>query len=108
MLSLLKNNIEWITLVPFGWQERKNSPEIHLNTTADYYWCETDTGIAQVATPVKSYGMHIMLKPHIWKWYDNHERQGGNDDTDFTPQNKAGENVVGRGFAIDGSLAFEL
>lgn len=66
LLPLLRNNVEWISIVPFGWQEKKNSAEIHLNTTADYFWCETDTGIIQITESARRYGMHVMLKPHLW------------------------------------------
>jgi len=30
----------------------------------------------------------------IWKWYDYHESAGGNDNHDFTPQNKPAEKVI--------------
>lgn len=30
----------------------------------------------------------------IWKWYHNHEGQGGKDDIDFTPQNKMAEKTI--------------
>ncbi|CAN5306828.1 hypothetical protein BH23BAC2_BH23BAC2_02930 [soil metagenome] len=30
----------------------------------------------------------------LWKWFHNHEKAGGADDTQFTPQNKPAENVV--------------
>lgn len=30
----------------------------------------------------------------IWKWYHNHESQGGNGDLDFTPQNKLAEKTI--------------
>ena len=30
----------------------------------------------------------------LWKWYDNHEKAGGKNDTDYTVQNKPAENIV--------------
>ena len=30
----------------------------------------------------------------IWKWYHNHESQGGADNIDFTPQNKVAETYI--------------
>lgn len=30
----------------------------------------------------------------IWKWYHDHERQGGKGDLDFTPQNKPAEKTI--------------
>lgn len=32
----------------------------------------------------------------LWKWYDNHERSGGTDNSRFTPQNKPAEELVRR------------
>lgn len=30
----------------------------------------------------------------LWKWYDNHEKSGGENNTDYTVQNKPAENIV--------------
>lgn len=30
----------------------------------------------------------------IWKWYHNHDQQGGKENIDFTPQNKSAENLI--------------
>ena len=34
----------------------------------------------------------------VWKWFDNHERVGGEGNTGYTPQNKPGEEVIQKWF----------
>ena len=36
----------------------------------------------------------------IWKWFHNHERSGGSDDNQFTPQNKPVEAIIKAQFSI--------
>jgi hypothetical protein len=30
----------------------------------------------------------------VWKWYDNHEKVGGENNTDYTPQNKPSQQLI--------------
>lgn len=36
----------------------------------------------------------------IWKWFHNHERAGGKNDTQFTPQNKPVEEIVRKYYGL--------
>jgi len=63
---VLANNIEWLVLVPFGWQDDEHSPDVRMSTHNDHYWSETDSGIAQISSLARSRGIRIMLKPHLW------------------------------------------
>jgi hypothetical protein len=66
LAPLLANNIEWIVLVPFGWQKDEQSPDVRMSTHNDHYWSETDSGIVQISSIAHSHGMRVMLKPHLW------------------------------------------
>ncbi len=63
--TLLRDNVEWVCLGPFGWQDGIRAREIRLNTE-HAMWCETDTGIVAITREAHARGMHVMLKPHIW------------------------------------------
>lgn len=66
LTPLLVNNIEWLVLVPFGWQDDEHSPDVRFSTHNDLYWSETDSGIVQISAIARSRGIRIMLKPHLW------------------------------------------
>jgi hypothetical protein len=62
---LMRNNVEWVALIPFGWQPRYDVAQIQLRTSG-VIWGETDTGLRETAVQARSYGIKTMLKPHIW------------------------------------------
>ncbi len=37
----------------------------------------------------------------IWKWFHNHEKAGGESDTQFTPQNKPVEEIIGKYYGFN-------
>lgn len=64
-LPLLRDNVEWIAVTPFGWQERLDATEIGVNGDAGY-WSESDSGIVALARMAHDRGLRIALKPHLW------------------------------------------
>jgi len=54
-----------LTLIPFGFQERIDTPAIRMNTDARWY-SESDAGIRTLATQARDRGMGLILKPHLW------------------------------------------
>jgi hypothetical protein len=63
---LLRNNVEWVTLVSYGFQHEALEPDLRSSAGQGGDWSKTDAGIEQIATLAKSFGMHVMLKPQIW------------------------------------------
>jgi hypothetical protein len=62
---LLRDNVEWISVSPFGWQERLGGTEIEIHPDAGY-WTESDSGIVSLAAMARARGMKLMLKPQLW------------------------------------------
>jgi len=63
--ELVDTGVEWIALVPFGWQPRFDAPQIQLRTTRGY-WTQTDVGIRRIAEIAATAGVRVFLKPHIY------------------------------------------
>ncbi len=66
VLPLVRNNIEWIAQVPFGWQDHHDQPELHMSALGNMPWSEADSGIAQITLRARRHGIQTMLKPHVW------------------------------------------
>jgi len=63
--ALVDAGVNWIALVPFGWQPRFDTPEVQLRTSG-VRWSETDAGLREIAASARERGISVMLKPHIW------------------------------------------
>ncbi len=63
---LIRNNIEWIALTPFGWQEAHNSTVISTAPEAGEPWGLRDDELEQMARTAKQQGLRVFLKPHLW------------------------------------------
>ena len=57
--------VDWIALIPFGWQPRYDVPRVELRTTG-VRWAETDEGLRELARQAQARGMGVLIKPHIW------------------------------------------
>lgn len=66
LLPLVQNNIEWVVLVPFGWQDDANSSKLSTSFADGVVWSEKDSGIVQTIRIAKRLGIRSMLKPHVW------------------------------------------
>ena len=62
---LLRANVEWISVSPFGWQRRLDGTHIESHGEAGY-WSESDSGIAALTRMAHARGMRVALKPHLW------------------------------------------
>jgi hypothetical protein len=62
---LVRNNVEWVSVTPFGWQERLDGTHIHVGGE-DGYWSERDSGIVELTSMAKARGVRVMLRPHLW------------------------------------------
>ncbi len=65
--SLSAHHVAWISLTPFGWQERADEPTFSIVTGGRIYWGETDSGLVATARLARERGrIRTLLKPHLW------------------------------------------
>jgi hypothetical protein len=63
--SLLRDNVEWVSVTPFGWQENLAATVIEADGEAGY-WSESDSGVVELTRMAHARGLRVMLKPHLW------------------------------------------
>ncbi|HEU4724689.1 MAG TPA: hypothetical protein VFU59_05245, partial [Candidatus Eisenbacteria bacterium] len=62
---LVRDNVEWVSVTPFGWQDRLAGTTIETNGEAGY-WSESDSGVIELARMAHARGLRLALKPHLW------------------------------------------
>ena len=62
---LLKNHVNWIVQTPFGWQRQYNLPALAFSKNGGM-WGERDIGVKKTTEIAEEFGIHTLLKPHIW------------------------------------------
>ena len=62
---LLRDNVEWISVSPFGWQQKLDGTAIEIHPDAGL-WTESDSGIVSLSATARSRGIRMMLKPQLW------------------------------------------
>ena len=62
-----------VTVVPFAFQRRTDSPELRTNYDARWY-TEGDSGIRALARQADSLGLALILKPQVWIGDDDPEQ----------------------------------
>jgi hypothetical protein len=65
LLPLIRDNVEWISVSPFGWQERLDGTRVESNGDAGY-WSESDSGVIALTRMAHERGLRVALKPHLW------------------------------------------
>ena len=63
--ELMKNNVEWITLVPFGGQRDYDSPSVRMGRDS-LRQLRRDSSLKRNIEIAHAAGLKIFLKPHIW------------------------------------------
>lgn len=73
---------------PWTWPDRRSpvAPTVDLETQARCF----------EAFFVSVWTRRWVEGAYVWKWYPHHDRAGGHDDADFTPQNKPAQDVIAR------------
>ena len=80
---LLENNIEWIVLVPFGWQDAYDDPSVRFTALEGIEWADKDKFYIDQIEVARTRGIRTFVKPHLWltgggKWRS--EISMGSDD----------------------------
>lgn len=63
---LIKNNVEWITMVPFGDQENYDSPEVKFHHPTRNTFLDIDTMWSEMIQLAHANDFKVFFKPHIW------------------------------------------
>ncbi len=63
---LLQTNIEWITLVPYGYQEKHDSPVVKHIRRDSSFTRRRDARWVQRIKLARAAGFKVFVKPHIW------------------------------------------
>ena len=89
--QLVKNNIEWVAIVPFMYQ-RTDTTKVMRPRKNIGLWTERDSSYINAVNEIHQRNMHIMFKPHLWMetgwrsnikmdshqewdtWFDSYER----------------------------------
>ncbi len=63
---LTRNNIEWVTLVPWGSQKDYNSPIVRHQRGDSLHTARRDSSFLKRIELVHNAGFKVFVKPHIW------------------------------------------
>ncbi len=81
---LIKSNVEWITLVPFGDQKNHDSPEVRYFHPSRNTILDIDSLWSKNIALAHDHGFKVFFKPHIWI-YDS---SNGKWRSDIFPKNE--------------------
>ncbi|MBG6129426.1 hypothetical protein IWQ47_001271 [Aquimarina sp. EL_43] len=63
--TLVKNNVEWVAVIPFLYQ--KDQHTIQMNTPKVIgQWSKRDSVFINSIAQLRAKGVHVHLKPHLW------------------------------------------
>ena len=63
--ELVKNNIEWVAVIPFFDQENETAPTIRGYENISEF-TRRDSTFIRTINELHDKGIHVMLKPHLW------------------------------------------
>lgn len=64
--QLIKNNIEWVALIPFIYQKTEKTKRVRSRNTDIGVWSDIDSMYMNIVLEFHEKKMHIMFKPHLW------------------------------------------
>ncbi|TDI72901.1 MAG: hypothetical protein E2O87_06070 [Bacteroidetes bacterium] len=63
--ELVRNNVEWVAVIPFFYQKDEQTYSIHIRDTYDG-WSRHDSIFINSIEQLHSKGVRVQLKPHLW------------------------------------------
>ncbi|MFQ5745346.1 MAG: hypothetical protein ACE5HV_17460 [Acidobacteriota bacterium] len=63
---LVAAGVEWIALVPYGFQRGTAEPGFAMPWSGRAFWGESDQGLRNTTEAAKRHGLRVMLKPQLW------------------------------------------
>lgn len=79
--ELIKNNIEWVSVLPYFYQETESSKKINTPNTVGV-WSKRDSTLIKGINDLHKKQIFVMLKPHLWMnsgWRSNINFENKND-----------------------------
>lgn len=79
--QLLKNNVEWVAIIPFLFQENNRTKEMNVPEEVGH-WSRRDSSRMNIIGQLHERGIHILLKPHLWMregWRSDIEQESDED-----------------------------
>ena len=64
--TLKHNNIDWITIVPWGFQKDYQSVDVSHGNGDTSYMRKSDDGYIRRITLIRNAGFKVFVKPHVW------------------------------------------
>ena len=61
--TIIQNNVEWVALHPYIYQDSENDVEIKSKSEN---WSKTDSVLTKTVNQLHAKKVHVMLKPHLW------------------------------------------
>ena len=86
MKALIKDNVEWVAVVPFLYQENEQTKLLRTRRSTTQGWSRNDSIMIQKIDTLHKQGMRVHLKPHVWLgdgWRSNLQPEGDDWDTWF-------------------------
>jgi len=62
--QMIRNNVEWITLVPYSYQENVLKPSLRFTKRESY--SRRDSSFIRTIKIARANQMQVLMKPHIW------------------------------------------
>ena len=63
---LIKDNIEWVAVVPFMYQETERTNQLNTSRITAQQWSRRDSSFIRQINTLHHKGIHVQLKPHVW------------------------------------------
>jgi Glycoside Hydrolase Family 113 len=63
--ELVRNNVEWVAVIPFFYQKDEQTHSVHVRDTYDG-WSRHDSIFIKSIQQLHDKGIHVQLKPHLW------------------------------------------
>jgi len=63
--ELVRNNVEWVAVIPFFYQKDEQTNSLHIRDTYDD-WSRLDSIFINSIRQLHNKGIHVQLKPHLW------------------------------------------
>lgn len=83
--DLIKNNIEWVAVIPFFHQKDEQTNQISIPKEIGK-WSRRDSTFINSIKNIHDKGIHVMLKPHLWVssgWRSNIDLQTNEEWTSW-------------------------
>ena len=65
LMALVRNNIEWVAVIPFCYQEDDQTKEMNVPEKIGQ-WSRRDSIFIRSIRQLHQKGIHVQLKPHLW------------------------------------------